>query len=169
MSIAEDLDELERLGKNLSTTQPFARETLLETVASLREKLKFATTGGAALILGERTRQVRQEKWTPEHDDEHHKGELVAAAICYAADGAPTYGIGCSLIPGDKVYAMRSAGPKTYAFVDPWPWEDRWDKRGRNDPGGKLRKLAKAGALLAAEMDRVIRADEKAKAKAQPG
>ena len=36
------------------------------------------------LIKKERERQISEEGWTAEHDDEHINGELVLAAICYA-------------------------------------------------------------------------------------
>lgn len=41
-------------------------------------------TQAALDILVERHRQVTEEGWTPEHDDEHINGELAAAAACYA-------------------------------------------------------------------------------------
>ncbi|MEG2267851.1 MAG: DUF550 domain-containing protein, partial [Acinetobacter sp.] len=34
-------------------------------------------------IIAERQRQISEEGWTPEHDDEHDKGELAMAAVCY--------------------------------------------------------------------------------------
>ena len=39
---------------------------------------------GIELIQEERTRQVQEEGWTPEHDEEHGDGELALAAACYA-------------------------------------------------------------------------------------
>lgn len=36
-------------------------------------------------ISAERQRQVSEEGWTPEHDDNHHSGDLVQAAVAYAA------------------------------------------------------------------------------------
>jgi hypothetical protein len=84
---------------------------------------------GIALITAERQRQVSVEGWTPEHDDEHENGELASAAMAYAW-GAPMY-----------------------AGVRLWPWEANWWK-----PGDRIREIAKAGALLAAEIDRLKRA-----------
>lgn len=40
--------------------------------------------GGAGLIAMERQRQIRQEGWTADHDDEHTMGELSLAAHAYA-------------------------------------------------------------------------------------
>jgi hypothetical protein len=39
---------------------------------------------GIELIADERTRQISEEGWTPEHDDGHDEGELSAAASVYA-------------------------------------------------------------------------------------
>lgn len=81
---------------------------------------------GVELIAAERERQVSQEGWTPEHDDEHKHGELRGAAACYALG---------RMIP------------------EIWPWSSEWWK-----PGNRIRELAKAGALIAAEIDRLQRA-----------
>jgi hypothetical protein len=124
---------------------------------------------GAELIAAERRRQIEQEGWTPEHDDEHSDGSLLLAAICYAA---PV-----------RVFVQEdwAAG---VTFSDPWPssWDDRWDKRahygngyevgnGIADPSTytpeqRLDLLVKAGALIAAEVDRMRRAHPELRAAA---
>ncbi len=117
---------------------------------------------GAELIAAERRRQLEQEGWDNEHDDEHTDGSLALAAVCYAT---PV-----------RLYEQvnYAAGP---SFCDPWPdsWSDGWDKRylygeRRTNPGNmppdpatytadeRLDLLVKAGALLAAEIDRLLRA-----------
>jgi len=35
-------------------------------------------------VIAERARQQSQEGWSPEHDDEHTRGELAVAAASYA-------------------------------------------------------------------------------------
>lgn len=89
---------------------------------------------GADLIAAERQRQMAKEGWTPAHDDEHVSGELAWAAVCYAAPGS--------------VYSDGSD------MVDPWPWAKEWDKRDKHD---RQRRLVIAGALIAAEIDRLRR------------
>jgi len=37
---------------------------------------------GVALIAAERRRQIEAEGWTPEHDDEHTRGQIALAAAC---------------------------------------------------------------------------------------
>jgi hypothetical protein len=89
---------------------------------------------GAALIAAERQRQIDVEGWTPEHDAEHAEDDLVEAAVCYAL-------------------AYRSDDPPFNG--DPhgihWPWEERWWKPSDDH----VRNLVKAGALIAAEIDRL--------------
>ncbi len=108
---------------------------------------------GAELIGAERKRQIEEEGWTPEHDDEHNDESLVLVAICYAAP-VPIF--------------QREGDEQYFAFVDPWPdsWDTKWDKRPFDHYTGKpldptiderIRLLAKAGALIAAEIDRLQR------------
>jgi hypothetical protein len=86
---------------------------------------------GAALISTERQRQVEAEGWTPEHDDRLELGELVDAAIAYARLG-------------------RGADP-AQARIE-WPWDG-----GFKPATNAERDLVRAGALIAAEIDRLRR------------
>lgn len=96
-----------------------------------------ADRDGAEMILAERRRQVAYdgEDWTLEHDDTHDQGELVAAAIIYAN---PPLGSG---------WAPEDEAP------DGWPWEPESYK-----PKDQISNLVRAGALIAAEIDRLQRA-----------
>lgn len=109
------------------------------------------TTGGIDKIAAERQRQVAQEGWTSEHDDNHRDGSLAIAAACYAMP---------EIIYVERRYA-RYVG-----FVDPWPWANHEDKRKQQSnhvnsipTAGERRidMLVKAGALIAAEIDRLER------------
>jgi hypothetical protein len=52
----------------------------------IRDMEAFAASQNAIEeIYSERRRQVDNEGWTPEHDDEHAGGQMAAAAGCYAA------------------------------------------------------------------------------------
>lgn len=84
---------------------------------------------GIDLISEERLRQQKVEGWTSEHDDEHQEGELLDAAVFYA---------GYHTVLGD--------------ITGLWPWDDSCFK-----PVDKIRDLVKAGALIAAEIDRLKR------------
>ena len=122
---------------------------------------------GIELIAAERQRQVEQEGWTPAHDDEHAHGEMAMAAVCYAAC-YPIQAEVPTLIYGDENCGCREADcphrsifPHTeLAWRDPWPWDDEWDKRRKHR---NLRRLVIAGALIAAEIDRLQRAEDNAR------
>lgn len=88
---------------------------------------------GVMLIEAERRRQIESEGWSAEHDDEHNCGELAHAAICYA-------------LPLDthNHHSLR---------MELWPWAEGWWKPSTNE----IRNLVKAGALIAAEIDRQLR------------
>lgn len=91
----------------------------------------FDAPTGADLIAAERRRQVEQEGWTPEHDAEHGDGHLAMAAVCYA------------LPPTER-------RPRhVFSF---WPWHSSYWKP---TPDDRVRELVKAGALIAAEIDRL--------------
>lgn len=119
---------------------------------------------GAARIAAERQRQIDVEGYTAKHDDNHRDGSLVLAAACYAAGSV-----------GVRLYKQDTRGASIH-FVDPWPWERSADRRYyASKSSDKLREptldesirlLEKAGALIAAEIDTLLR--EKAiQAKAQ--
>lgn len=101
---------------------------------------------GVSLIATERRRQVEREGWTPEHDDEHGDGELAKAAACYADPKRPMR----------RVHHQPPRDP-AYSFKIPaaWPWDAEWWKP---TPDDRVRELTKAGALIAAEIDRLMRA-----------
>lgn len=105
---------------------------------------------GLERIAAERARQITRLGWTAEHDDdEHHDGSLALAAVCYAACAA-----------GTRVYKREQWGDVSYVFEDPWPWSEDTDRRPQDkklSKKAKLRLLEKAGALIAAEIDRVAR------------
>ncbi len=93
-------------------------------------------TEGVRRIAEERERQVEGEGWLPEHDDGYVHNELARAAMAYAYCAAFEHGAGTVQVPY-------------------WPgnWAFRWWKPS-DDP---IRNLEKAGALIAAEIDRRLR------------
>ena len=110
---------------------------------------------GVERIAVERARQVSEENYDALHDDEHDAGELALAAACYAA-----------YVAERRIFVMTefAAGPH---FSDPWPWDVVFDKRTYDGNTVKVTKLSsakavrmleKAGALIAAEIDRLLRA-----------
>jgi hypothetical protein len=104
-------------------------------------KIREEKTAGVGLIWHERLRQISVEGWTAAHDDLHEDCELLDAAICYAGLA------GSQLLDGD---GGREAADK---LPEVWPWDRAWWKPSP-DP---IRNLVKAGALIAAEIDRLQR------------
>ena len=98
---------------------------------------------GAELIQQARKRHAEVEGWTPEHYPDHDKQELVLAAIAYAAIDVPSH----------RLWGI-------HGFCrGMWPWDWKWWKP-NPDP---VRNLVKAGALIAAEIDRLQALEETAK------
>lgn len=99
---------------------------------------------GAELIRAERERQILSEGFSPEHDREWQDGELPNAAIAY--------------LMADKVDEDHYAKNRHYlgsTALTWWPWELRWWK-----PRSRLENLVRAGALIAAEIDRILREEK---------
>lgn len=134
------------------------------------------TKTGSELIAAERERQITQEGWTPEHDDQHHHGQLARAAFVYeVAAGMVEKGASTVRIEG--------------ALLSSWPWQREWFKgpqtvkydgqagaRGLSDESATagirqvtpeerrqeaIRALEKSGALYLAERDRLQRRVDK--------
>ena len=82
---------------------------------------------GSELILEERLRQINKEGWSTEHDKEHDVMEFVRAAQAYL------------MIGEDNI---------TRTTV--WPWDGGFFK-----PKDAIKDLTRAGALIAAAIDRL--------------
>lgn len=107
---------------------------------------------GIEMIADERARQMAEEGWTAEHDDEHDDFALSQAAVAYAQHALQ---VGT---PPDAPYWMGDDDGPTPA-ADLFPWSLDWWKPSP-DP---IRNLVKAGALIAAEIDRLQRARTRTK------
>lgn len=102
---------------------------------------------GAKRIAIERGRQIAEEGWTSAHDAEHDRGELAAAAACYAIHGTDPHRY-------DQEFVAD-------AFTEFWPFDLSWWKPGTGEGvPTRIRRLEKAGALIAAEIDRLLREEE---------
>ncbi len=90
---------------------------------------------GVELIRAERHRQICDEGYLPDHDDAQTDGSIASAAAAYAARSLPDW------------------RPDVVSLL--WPWHIKYWK-----PAPPIRMLVKAGALIAAEIDRRLRAGE---------
>ena len=109
---------------------------------------------GVELIAEERQRQIEVEGWNNLHDSDHDNMQLSGAAACYVANAInKDYGEEKSRF---EVYVSESNkmffGEERGGWQDGWPWEGKWDKRKKHDC---IRSLVIAGALIAAELDRL--------------
>lgn len=113
-----------------------------------REIFREKMMTGIERIAAERQRQIDVEGWTPEHDDKHTDESLAKAASCYAyTDSFHAYIAEYAENGGRDLIAHVPRG---------WPWHRDWWKPGPD----RVRELVKAGALLAAEIDRLQRFEE---------
>lgn len=96
---------------------------------------------GTILIQAERNRQINEEGYLMEHDDQHTKGQLANFACCYALDpmGGDASNIISTLKPADWKLKLSCNG-NTGDNID-----------------GRIRDLVKAGALIVAEIERLYR------------
>lgn len=86
-------------------------------------------------IAAERERQMTEEGYDDNTDQDLVNGELVAAAIVYATS------------PDDRQFAVAGSN-----VPHGWPWGHGVFKP---SPDDRRRELVKAGALIAAEIDRL--------------
>ena len=96
------------------------------------------------LIRQERVRQIEKEGFKPEHDKQHEPNMLAQAAASYALDDEVRKAISRLCMPE---YAIAFDAPVT------WPFEqDMW----KPSPDNRLKELVKAGALIVAEIERLL-------------
>ena len=128
--LAESTDEQE----NLQQLQQKLDDALAEN-RQLHERLTgvIATTG-AYMIAVERERQIKSECYNSEHDQMHAPMTLAKAAVSY-------------ILCNDE--KKRKIAKTMY-----WPWEDKYYK-----PRDMKRNLVRAGALVAAAIDRLLAED----------
>lgn len=103
---------------------------------------------GIERIAAERQRQLDEEHWTDEHDDFHTNESMAKAAAAYAIHG--------TIKPTLRDRDGRFDGREIF------PWGLEWWKPGHQRPKevtieDRIRNLEKAGALCAAEIDRLTR------------
>lgn len=95
-------------------------------------------------VINERQRQINQEFYSTENDDEYKQNELLRAAVCYAEN----------VVRRGWVFDSNF-GPDVYQeeeVPDLWPWDiDFWK------PKNPRRDLVRAAALLIAEIERIDR------------
>lgn len=103
---------------------------------------RLRPSAGTELVRRERRRQCVAEGFAAEHDARHTSGELATAAWCYLSSYL------------DERFGLHSPeqhGPDWSGIIQ-WPWSGDAYKP-TTDP---VRCLTKAGALVVAEIDRLL-------------
>lgn len=103
-----------------------------------RPIVPYEGPSGSDLIVLERQRQIDEEGYTAENDDNYTMDEFVLAASCYIFPES-----GYSSVGNREAYVKAV-----------WPWEN---KQWKPSSGNRIKELVKAGALIAAEIDRLNR------------
>lgn len=128
---------------SLDPTKEYEMVTLRELEgANLLDEIRCnpgPTTPVTEEIAKERYRQIYEEGFNFPNDDEQVRGQLAAAASCYARRAAKRNDYNVS-IEGTPIE---------------WPWSDKWWK-----PKDARSNLIRAAALIVAEIERL---DRKAK------
>lgn len=99
---------------------------------------------GIDLIAEERQRQIDVEGYTEQHDSQHNASELIYAAIAYVESAK--VGVNCAEMGNTnetEIMIMKSDMGRHYPFG--WSFK----------PSTDVRDLVKAGALIAAAIDRI--------------
>lgn len=104
---------------------------------------------GIEIIADERNRQIQEEGWTSSHDEQHKNEELARAAMCYAMPND----IKVRAVWGDNrmLRFYQNGGKDIELFPKGWKMNPT--------PDNRINELAKAGALIAAEIDRLQKLD----------
>lgn len=119
---------------------------------------------GIEIGAAERKRQIEVEGWAPEHDRQYTAGELALAGSSYACPPEaremherPVLEWSGGARHSDTY--LRPSG-RTLSVPVLWPWDVEWWRPGDGSRKGRIRELAKAIGLIAAEIDR-LKAEER--------
>lgn len=138
LAASEIADWLEDTSRTFRALHGDTEGVFREAVQKIRENLIDDSDGsqsspGVDLIAAERERQIAVEGFSGNRDDNYTNDELALAASLYALPPRKRH--------LDILHCV-------------WPWHFTWWKP---SPDNRIRELAKAGALIAAEIDRLKR------------
>ena len=133
----EKEDAIKKLS-SLQISLPAAASEIQEIIGLLREAHFDGESGqsyGVSLVGRERQRQITEEEYSFEHDDQEDSHQLSDAAAVYACHASARH-----------------------SLLHLWPWSKGYFKPDKdNTIDGRIRELSKAGALVCAEIDRLVR------------
>lgn len=99
---------------------------------------------GIELIAEERQRQIDVEGYSEQHDSQHNASELIYASIAYVESAK--VGVNCSEMGNTDEHEIMRRKTEMGRYY-PFGWSFK--------PSTNIRDLVKAGALIAAAIDRL--------------
>lgn len=151
ISLAAQIFFLPLLGVEISLHQNFVFAVIMTVISIARgfalrrlfEALQIRRPIPASIlaIAAERQRQIDVEGWTSDHDAGHRSGELAQAAASYC--------LGAGFV---AAYDIHTDDEFLVTGRELWPWTPDWWK-----PCDRRRNWIRAGALIAAELDKLDR------------
>ena len=123
-------DDVVKLFEFDTTTKKLETPATDAILAEVRAQGVKSLSNAVQSVIAERQRHQSAEGWTPEHDDQYSKSQLLWASSCYVLNAIHPF----NRIPFD------------------WPWTPEWWK-----PTNPRRDMVKAGALILAEIERIDR------------
>ena len=147
-------EEIERLheeyrGKKGDADVRRALRTVLFFIDSMQEnpkstERKINMKKGIELIAEERQRQIDVEGYSAQHDSQHNASELIYAAIAYVESAK--VGVNCAEMGNTNKHEIMRRKTEMGRYY-PFGWNFK--------PTTDIRDLIKAGALIAAAIDRL--------------
>ena len=116
-------------------------------IAAIFDRHMREDNSGVGLIARERRRQIEKEGFDAAHDSNHVDDALAWGAMFYAL---PNPFLLCSALKPKTVLGVV----KAEAFFEKTQWANIWAKRNGKT---RIQQLVVAGALIAAEIDRLKR------------
>ncbi len=111
---------------------------------------------GVELIAAERQRQISKENWTADHDDEHGGAEMALMAAHYTLRAAREDTPDQTMAGPESNDLTRLIDLAVPLLIPEGWWPSSKAKICNLD--GRIGNLVRAGALIAAEIDRLQRA-----------
>lgn len=110
------------------------------------ERERRLRSRGVEMIRAERERQIEEEGWDADHDSQHTDGTLAIVGALYA------------LPPRVRVFQRDAFSVNLAIALWPRSWFVGYWKP---DPQDRIHDLRRAGALIAAEIDRLLAEKER--------
>lgn len=133
------LIKLKSIPTRVFTSAEWERLQHLSQRYAMYTGLPTESTKGIEFIARERRRQIEEEGYSTGRDSKYTGNQLAYAAICY-------------ILPDEARHLkFNEDGLKTLIQIL-WPWGSKWWKP---TPEDRIKELSKAGALIAAEIDRL--------------